>query len=199
MRVLLDNDECDMAVGSVGEAVAAGAALASDRGRTVTDVLVDGTRWSDDQLASPDIEQATATEVQIITADPGELVSETFAEAAWALSDAGKLQEEAAQLIQAGQPRDAMDKLRDAVSIWLSVQEAVTKGSQLARLDLDSVTMDGISARLCIERLAEQLRMIRSALQANDPVGLSDTLLYEMPEVVDEWRGLLEQLRGLVG
>ncbi len=198
MRVLLDNDECDMAVGSVGEAVAAGAALASDRGRTVTDVLVDGTRWSDDQLASPDIEQATATEVQIITADPGELVSETFAEAAWALSDAGKLQEEAAQLIQAGQPRDAMDKLRDAVSIWLSVQAAVTKGSQLARLDLDSVTMDGISARLCIERLAEQLRMIRSALQANDPVGLSDTLLYEMPEVVDEWRGLLEQLRGLV-
>ncbi len=199
MRVLLDNDECDMAVGSVGEAVAAGAALASDRGRTVTDVLVDGTRWSDDQLASPDIEQATATEVQIITADPGELVSETFAEAAWALSDAGKLQEEAAQLIQAGQPRDAMDKLRDAVSIWLSVQEAVTKGSQLARLDLDSVTMDGVSARLCIERLAEQLRMIRSALQANDPVGLSDTLLYEMPEVVDEWRRLLEQLRGLVG
>ncbi len=199
MRVLLDNDECEMAVGSVGEAVAAGAALASDRGRTVTDVLVDGTRWSDDQLASPDIEQATAAEVQLITADPGELVSETFAEAAWALSDAGKLQEEAAQLIQAGQPRDAMDKLRDAVSIWLSVQEAVTKGSQLARLDLDSVTMDGISAQLCIERLTEQLRMIRSALQANDPVGLSDTLLYEMPEVVDEWRRLLEQLRGLVG
>ncbi len=199
MRVLLDNDECDMAVGSVGEAVAAGAAIASDRGRTVTDVLVDGTRWSDDQLASPDIEQATAAEVQIITADPGELVSETFAEAAWALSDAGKLQEEAAQLIQAGQPRDAMDKLRDAVSIWLSVQEAVAKGSQLAGLDLDSVTMDGISARLCIERLTEQLRMIRSALQANDPVGLSDTLLYEMPEVVDEWRRLLEQLRGLVG
>lgn len=199
MRVLLDNDECDMAVGSVGEAVAAGAALASDRGRTVTDVLVDGTRWSDDQLASPDIEQATAAEVQLITADPGELVSETFAEAAWALSDAGKLQEEAAQLIQAGQPKDAMDKLRDAVSIWLSVQEAVSKGSQLARLDLDSVTMDGISARLCIDRLTEQLRMIRSALQANDPVGLSDTLLYEMPEVVDEWRRLLEQLRGLVG
>lgn len=199
MRVLLDNDECDMAVGSVGEAVAAGAALASDRGRTVTDVLVDGTRWSDDQLASPDIEQATAAEVQLITADPGELVSETFAEAAWALSDAGKLQEEAAQLIQAGQPKDAMDKLRDAVSIWLSVQEAVSKGSQLARLDLDSVTMDGLSARLCIDRLTEQLRMIRSALQANDPVGLSDTLLYEMPEVVDEWRRLLEQLRGLVG
>ena len=41
--------------------------------------------------------------------------------------------------------------------------------------------------------------MSRSALQANDPVGLSDTLLYEMPEVVDEWRRLLEQLRGLVG
>ncbi len=199
MRVLIDNDECDMPVHSVGEAVAAGAALASDRGRTVTDVLVDGTRWSDDQLASPDIERATAAEVQIITADPGELVTETFAEAAWALSDAGKLQEEAAQLIQAGQPRDAMDKLRDAVSIWLSVQEAVAKGSQLAGLDLDSVTMDGISARLCIERLTEQLRMIRSALQANDPVGLSDTLLYEMPEVVDEWRRLLEQLRGLVG
>ncbi len=199
MRVLLDNDECDMAVGSVGEAVAAGAALASDRGRTVTDVLVDGTRWSDDQLASPDIEQATATEVQIITAEPAELVTETFAEAAWALSDAGKLQEEAAQLIQAGQPRDAMDKLRDAVSIWLSVQEAVAKGSKLVGLDLDSVTLDGVSARLCIERLTEQLRMIRSALQANDPVGLSDTLLYEMPEVVDEWRRLLEQLRGLVG
>ncbi|MHC4108179.1 MAG: hypothetical protein ACYSXF_06595 [Planctomycetota bacterium] len=199
MRVLLDNDECDMAVDSVGEAVAAGAALASDRGRTVTDVLVDGTRWSEDQLASPDIEQATAAEVQIITADPGELVTETFAEAAWVLSEAGKLQEEAAQLIQAGQPSDAMDKLRDAVSIWLSVQEAVAKGSQLARLDLDSVTMDGISARLCIERLTEQLRMIRSALQANDPVGLSDTLLYEMPEVVDEWRRLLEQLRGHVG
>ena len=198
MRVLLDEVECDVAPQSVAEAIAAGAALAQDRGRTIADVFVDGTRWTDDRLAGPESANA-AEEVLLVTSDPAELVSQALADAAEALGDADTLQREAAELMQADQHVAAMDRLQPAIAIWQAVQQAVVKGAHLVGLDLDTIEVDGTPMKAAIDRLGERLRMIRSALAANDPVGLSDTLLYEMPEVVAEWRALLAHVQVLVG
>ncbi len=198
MRVLLDEVVCDVTPQSVAEAIAAGAALAQDRGRTIADVFVDGTRWTDDQLAGPESANA-AEEVLLVTSDPAELVSQTLADAAEALVDADTLQREAAELMQADQHVAAMDRLQQAIAIWQAVQQAVVKGSQLVHLDLEQIEVNGTTLRAAVDRLSERLRMIRSALAASDPVGLSDTLLYEMPEVVAEWRELLTHVQAQVG
>ena len=38
------------------------------------------------------------------------------------------------------------------------------------------------------------LRDVRALLE-RDPIGLSDTLLYELPGIVEEWRSILDTLK----
>ncbi len=195
MQVLLDDAPCDVTAETVGEAIAAGAEMAEGHGRLITDVIVDGSRWSDEQLTSRKGETAVADVVRLVTADPNELVDETLADATEALSEADELQRQAAELLQSGQQVVAMDKLQEAISIWLSVQKAIVGGSRLIGLRLDEVVVNGAPIDQSISRLNERLLTIRSALEDRDQIGLADTLLYEFPEVVAEWQEILEHLR----
>jgi hypothetical protein len=40
--------------------------------------------------------------------------------------------------------------------------------------------------------------MLRTALEQEDQIALADALLYEFPDVVREWRGILQHLRTMV-
>ena len=162
------------------------------------DVHVDGTRWSDQQLESSERQTATAEIVELTTADPSQLVLQTFDDAAEALTDADELQHEAAQLLQSDQRTICMDKLGEALSIWLTVQQAIVKGSQVVGLRLDDIAVDGTPIVTSITRLNEQLQMLRTALEQDDQIALADALLYEFPDVVREWGGILQHLRTMV-
>ena len=52
MQVLLDDIPTDIAAQTVGEAIDAAADLADGRGRLIVDVSVDGTHWTQSELAS---------------------------------------------------------------------------------------------------------------------------------------------------
>ena len=198
MQVLLDENVCDVVAGTVAEAIAACATLAQAQGRLIVDVHVDGTRWSEQQLESSDRQTATAEIVELTTADPSQLVLQTFDDAAEALTDADELQHEAAELLQSDQRTICMDKLGEALSIWLTVQQAIVKGSQVVGLKLDDITVDGTPIVTSITRLNEQLKMLRTSLEQEDQIALADALLYEFPDVVREWRGILQHLRTMV-
>ncbi len=198
MQVLLDENVCDVAAGTVAEAIAACATLAQAQGRLIVDVHVDGTRWSEQQLESSERQTATAEIVELTTADPSQLVLQTFDDAAEALTDADELQHEAAELLQSDQRTICMDKLGEALSIWLTVQQAIVKGSQVVGLKLDDIAVDGTPIVTSITRLNEQLQMLRTALEQEDQIALADALLYEFPDVVREWRGILHHLRTMV-
>jgi len=195
MQIYLDDQRCELGAESVGQAIAAVADLAEADGRMIVEVHVDGEHWTERELGSPDHANITAEEVRLVSADPVELVSRTFADADEALSAADGLQQEAAELIQADEQRKAMDRLGSALSIWVAVQQAVERGAQLMNVDLDDVRVSEVTAQKTIEDLAEHLRGMRSALEAEDPIQLSDTLRYELPEVVQQWRGLLRELQ----
>ncbi len=195
MQVLLDDIECDVKARTVGEAIDAVAVLARNRGRLVVDVFVDGARWNEQRIASPERQTAVADVVRLISAEPAELVCQTLADAAEALADADDLQQEAARLLQSDEHTISMDKLNQAISIWLSVQQAIVKGSQLVGLDLDEIVVHDSPISASILRLNEQLKVVRSSLAGRDQIGLADTLLYEFPEVVQEWRDILDDLQ----
>jgi hypothetical protein len=197
MRVLLDDMPCDVTVTTVGEALDAAASLAEQRGRLIVDVAVDGTQWTESDLTSPDRTAAGAEVIRFTSAAPTELVRQTFADAADALIDAGDLQRETAQLLQADQRVVSLDKLNEAISIWLQVQEAIVKGSQLAGLKLDDVALPRPIGE-SISVLNERLEAVHGALAQEDVIALADTLLYEFPEVVEEWRGILAELQRLL-
>jgi hypothetical protein len=197
MKVLLDDMPCEVKATTVGEALDAAAALAERHGRLIVDVSVDGMQWTQSDLSSPDRTAAGAEIVRFTSAAPKELVRQTFADAADALTDADDLQRETAELLQADQRVVSLDKLNEAISIWLQVQEAIVKGSQLVGLNLDNVALPKPIGE-SIGALNQRLEAVHSALASEDVIALADTLLYEFPEVVKEWRCILAELQRLL-
>jgi hypothetical protein len=198
MRVLIDDRESGIQVATVGDAIRQGADLVEGRGRLIVEVFVDGTRLGADELDAPDTVSRGATEVSLASADRRELVAGAFRDGAESLVRADELQQDAAERVQADDPVGALERLGEALEIWSAVQQAVRLGAQTAAIDLDTVQLTDRSACDAIAQLNEQLQVVRDALQAGDPVGLSDTLLYELPQVVHVWRELLHRLERLV-
>ena len=198
MQVLLDENVCDVAADTVEEAITACADLVEAQGRMIVDVHVDGARWSEEQLDSSRHKPTTAQVVELTSADPAQLVLQTFQDAAEALANADELQHEAAELLQSDQRTICMDKMGEALSIWLSVQQAIVKGSQVVGLQLDDIAVDGTPIITSIVHLNEQLQMLRTSLEQDDQIALADALLYEFPAIVREWQGILQHLQTLV-
>ncbi len=195
MQILIDDLPCDMDANTVGEAIEGAADFARDRGRLIVEVTVDGALWTQADLASTRRHVQTAEIVRFSSAEPIELVRHTFADAVDALTDADELQRQAAELLQSDKGTVAMDKLGEAVSIWLCVQEAIVSGTQLVGLDLETVTIGGKPLPEAIRRLTDRLNAVRSGLKEHNAIELADTLLYEFPPIVEEWRRLLTELQ----
>lgn len=199
MRIVLDDKPCSLQAGSVADAIDAAATLAEQAGRVIVDVFVDGDRWSGEQLGGKSTALVAPTEVRFVTAEPHELVRQTLLDASAALQDADDFQRAAAEQIQAGDLAGAMPRLGEAITIWQSVKQAVASGAELVGLDLQALQVEHRPAEQIISGLGEQLRSLKNSLAAGDAIGLADTLLYELPAVVDSWRGLLEQMHAAVG
>jgi hypothetical protein len=196
MRVLLDEQPCDIDAASIGEAIRGAAALAEKRGRLIVEVSVDGERWDEAQLGSEQLCGRPAEEVRCMTADRKALVLRTLGDASEVLMQADELQREAAGLIQTDQAAQAKEKIAEAVNIWLTVLEAVARSAEALEMDLNAVIgATGEPLPASIDRLKERLETLRTAVQIDDPAAIADTLLYEMPDVVGEWRERLSDMQ----
>lgn len=196
MRVLLDQEPCPtVTTETVGEAIVEVAAIARERGRVIINVMVDGNSWNDDQLANREHYERTAREVDLQSADLADLVDQTLSGATMELTTAGALQKEAAELIQSDELGPAMEKLGTALDIWLVVHEAVVMTAEAMELDLDALKIGEGSINTGIDRLNRNLLTLRDGLEARDPVGISDALMYDLPQAVDEWHEILSALR----
>jgi hypothetical protein len=195
MQILIDDLPCELNANTVGEAIDGASDLARDRGRLIVDVTVDGAKWTQADLASTQKHAQTAHVVRFSSAEPVELVRDTFADAIDALTDADDLQREAAELLQSNKGTVAMDKLGEAIAIWLCVQEALVNGTRLVGLDLATMTVGGKPLPEAIGRLSDRLNAVRSGLSDRNEIELADTLLYDFPPIVAEWRCLLAELQ----
>jgi hypothetical protein len=189
MRLFFDRESRQTSARTVGAALDEAAALARTRGRLVVDVLVDGAAWTDAEIASHDHRSRGADEVRVETVERAELVRGAIDEAEAALADADALQQAAAEMLQRGDDA-AWRRLGEALDQWATVHAA----ARAAEEALAGAPGDGASAA-AVPRLAAQLQAIRASLLARDTVGLADALLYEMPETVATWRGVLVAMR----
>jgi len=194
MNIVLDGRRCDAKANSVGDAIAAAAALAEQNGRRIVEVIVDGDRMTQSDLDSPSQMNAAAGEVQFVSVEPRAMVRETFLQAADSLEELDRLQRTAAELMQGDRLADAMTQLDEAISIWMMVQNAALTGVRFAGIDLDAVDLGDRSMQASIDELNRHLQRMIDALRNQDVVDLSDTLLYEMPDVVESWRTMLRAL-----
>lgn len=197
LRIWIDDQPCDVSAANPLAAVNAAATVAQSRGRMIVDITLDGVPVDISDLETSvraGASLAAEHEIRITTAEPADLVSQVLRDAAGALEEADALQQSAAESIQAGRLPQAMESLSAALGIWSSVQQALAVGAQVPGLDL-MAELASDHHQQALARLNTHLRAIRQALEARDPVGLSDTLLYDLPDVVVQWRSLLHELR----
>ncbi len=199
MRILLDGNPLEnITAVSVKEATDVAANVTRDRGRMIVEVIVDGEKLNEKQIQDELAGSSPADEVQFNSADSRKLVSSAFQDSIDALAEADNFQREAAELIQADRSSEAMEKLNQAIQIWQSVQKAVMIGVEIVTVDPGDEKHFEELITGAIERLNQQLSTIKEGLNSDDPIGISDALMYDMPEVVQEWRSLLHELSGRV-
>lgn len=195
MRILLDGKPLEnVTAESVKEAIDVAANITRERGRMIVEVIVDGKKLNEEQIEDELAGSSPAEEVQFNSADSRKLVSSAFQDSIDALAEADNFQREAAELIQADRTPEAMEKLNHAILIWQSVQKAVMIGVEIVTVDPGDEKNLEVSITGAIERLNRQLTTIKDGLNSDDPIGISDALLYDLPEVVQEWRSLLHEL-----
>lgn len=194
MQVYLDDTPCDVDCQSLAHAIADAAAQAEQAGRLIVEVMVDGQSWTQQQLSGEDMTQATANEVRMTSVDPAQLIGETVTHARAALDQIDAIQREAAELLQQDEHREAMGKLEEAISIWMNIQDAAAKCAEMLHIELADLASEYVDPNQAMQTLTEKLGQVRQALLDDDTVTLSDTLLYELPDVVDQWKSLLSAL-----
>jgi hypothetical protein len=198
MQVLLDGNPLSVSNPSLAGALATAAADAQSRGRIIVEVKADGVLLSDDKLGNPSTEPSTIKELRLLSAEPRALVRHTILEAVSALESARTEQAAAAELIQSGDPEQALGKLQAAMITWQTVRDVVEQSAAVLRIDLDSLVLpgvdEGISFKTATKDLLGHLKQMRTALDQQDWSALSDVVGYDLDAQADVWKGLLVAL-----
>lgn len=199
MRVLLDEQELICDGSSIQAAIDRGAARAQETGRLVVEVHVDGQQLNANDLDDAPTLEAAAEEVRMISAQPHAMVRQTLLDTIELLDSIDETQRRAAECIQADDATAGFEGLSEAIALWSVIQEAVLNGAQLLDIPLDDIRTETRTLNEAAEELNAHLTSLREALVNRDPVQLSDTLMYEMPNVIESWRNVLNAVAERAG
>ena len=194
MRILLDETETSLKAQTVGDALRQAADLVGQRGRLIVEVEVDGIRWSEEDLATPETSERAAGELKLLTAHPAELLRETFTQASEAIVAVEEIQCEAAKRMQAGRTKEGLQALLEALAVWGAVQTGISRGLDIGVLSLDDLRARGLDVDGSMQALEAKLRDLRQAIVEQDYTALSDCLLYEFPAIAQRVAALLRAL-----
>lgn len=197
MRAFLDEQSIDVPDGSIATAIATARAAAGANGRIVVDVLVDGERLDDEALDSPSALPAGDIELKCISADPGQLVAESFRDVANALINARAVQREAAEALQTGKLDAAFEGLTGVLEVWEAVHRVTDQGPALIGVPLATLapqpdsSSKGRDVHAELTSLSSTLQQVKDAVAAQDWSTLADLLSHELDSAADRWSRLL--------
>ena len=166
--------------------------------RLVTNLLIDGRAPDLEGIHAVRLSPINGHTIFIETAEPREMAVNVIDEVEEQLDDVDDLRSEAADLLQRNQPGKAMEKLSGCFAVWQTAQESVLKIGQLLHLNLDLVRVGGEPLSAILNRFAQQLRQIKTAIEHRDFVTLGDILAYEAEETGIQWRNALASIREVV-
>lgn len=194
MRVFLDEQSIELPGAgneSVAAAIAAARAMAQARGRVIVDVQVDGERLDDEAIDNPSTKPAGDIEFKCFSADPRQLVAESFIDVARALEAARPAQREAADALQTGKLDTAFEQLAGALEVWDAVHRVTEQGPALLGVTLASLDPSGRSIERDLATLSATLQQVKDAVGTQDWSTLADLLSHELDTAADQWSRLL--------
>lgn len=198
MRVQLDDEIRILDVRTVGEAIDVVRRETERDGRVVTDVVVDGAAWTE-ELASADHLAASALEVRFTSIDRRELVVGVLADVVGVLDEIDARQRDAADALQSDRADDGREALTQVLVLWLQVRDAVEQVVSIEGIDLEGLLAEAAGLPHPVSNLRDRLLAIETAVRADDPIGLSDVLGYELPQIVADWKEMIDRIRQRVG
>lgn len=200
MQVYIDSDPFQTQAKTLGSVVAAAREHLSKLGqqKMIVEVRLDGQTVPSRELDQLHDQPIEAQELALITANPMELARQTMLDVIEALVATRDHQKQAADLLRSDNPGDALEYVREALTVWSQVQQSVLQSVRLLGLPLDEQKVGEQDAIEMVQLLAEQLRAVREQLVASDWLGLADTLEYELEEQAANWTQLINQLCDLI-
>lgn len=198
MRVLLDEVPLNIDRPTLACALETGLGQAKAAGRVVIEVKLDGAPLTDDQLADPSQEETPGSEVTMTTAEPIVLVRATLMDGRDALAQTIELQKAAAQMLHAGQTKDALQAVAETLGLWQAVQQVIQQATSMVGATPQTLTLEPPAAgetpiplATRVEELATTLVEIRDSMREGDMTRLADVLEYDLVEKAELWRTLL--------
>ena len=199
MPVLIDDHPMGNVTGSIGDVLLAAQKELEPLGRIIVEVLLDGQPLIGDQLFDRQEEPLGDMTLNLITANPRELVVDTLGEIHRMLQVAGEQQNEAADFLQRDDQRSALERIGESMTIWQQTERAVRESAQIMEVSLDDLVIDAFTFSELTADLIERLSGLRDLLTANDFVAVADTLQYEWPDVTMRWQKAIEKLMEVIG
>ena len=195
MKVILDDAPLTETPATLAEAIAAAAEHARANSRVIVDIHADGRAIGAAELDDEEAMQHACDELRLTTAEPRAFVAVTMRDAADALGSARESQQQAAELIEAGNSDEAFRALEQGLDLWQAARQSLDQGSQLLGLDLSEVPLENPDALPeAIAKLSASLEEVRRTVGAQDWAGLSDCLLYDLEDLIGEWQSLLRDV-----
>lgn len=163
--------------------------------KLVVSLLIDGQKPDLSQMPRVRAAALAGKTLFIETVRPRQIALEVLDGVEQQLAGAESFKSEAADLLQQNHVARAMEKLSGCLAAWNSARETVDKVSQLLRVDLNRLSVDGMTLGTVMGDFAEQLRQIKQSLMQRDYVSLCDVLLYETASTTQRWHAVLGALR----
>jgi hypothetical protein len=192
MDIYLDNQPLTCDENTLGGLLSEARQKLGDSERVIVEIRLDGQAL--DAAALDEQQVIEAEEVQFVTANPRELTVSTLQQVRNALDNARDAQSEAASLLRADQANDALDQIRDLLTVWQQAQQSVLHSAQLLDIPLNEMEANGRPVAEVVDELSEMLSELRTQLTSNDWLGVADTLDEPLRLAVDDWQHLIDAL-----
>lgn len=194
MPIFLDDYAVDLEGDSLGAVLASAKRQLEPHGRVVVEVRLNDRLLTADQIAQAHGTAVEGQEVKLYSADPRQLARATLEAVREHLAQARQYQEDAADLLQQDEARQAMGKIGQAVEVWLQAQQAVAHSAAMVGIELGRLGANGRPFEELTQDLIQKLQTLKVLITSQDTVALADTLAYEWPQAIEQWDALIADL-----
>ncbi len=190
MRVILDGQCVVEQADSLKDALEAASDRADELGRLILEVNADGEPLPPQSLETPEEHSGAIDELALVSADPQAFALNILHESADAVDQTLKLQVDAADKMEQGEPKDAFEALSAGLSMWDMVQQAIARTREIAP-PADAQVAARVDDH--ITQLRDQLLAVRNSIESQDWASLCDTLRFDLAELGASWSSLLRE------
>jgi len=165
-------------------------------GHIVHSLRCDGLPIASNQMANVlDRPISAFHRLDVTTGTTGMLVVEAMVQAGAALGETEERSRQAAQFLMEGKAGEGVDALRECISAWQQIHDAVVKSIAMMELNTETLRIEGQPVGEVVSKPRDALLQVRQALLNNDFVLLADLLQYEFDDATQQWHALINSVR----